>query len=149
MANVTTRTGLNQAEDNGPGLQAVICRVSISATTSAGDVLRIGRLPHRAIPLDVVFYTGAAFVDNGIHKFGLSGTEACFLASHSYSAGVGVLYGNGGRANVNLNLLEAYTSKADTVAQQFTYITMTPTAVLTAGHYCTLIVYYKTPGQSL
>jgi hypothetical protein len=149
MANVTTKTGLNQAEDNGPGLQAVICRVSISATTSAGDVLRIGRLPHRAIPLDVVFYTGAAYVDNTIHKFGLSGTEACFLSSHTYSTAAGVAFGNATKANVNLNLLESYTSKTDAAAQQFTYVTMTPTLALTAGHACTLVVYYKTPGQSL
>jgi hypothetical protein len=146
MANVTTLTGLNQAEVVHAGVNAAICKVSISATTSAGDVLRIGRLPHQAQVLDVVFYTGAAFVDNGIFKFGLSGTEAALLASHSYSVGFGALYGNGSRINVNPTLLN--TSRSDDNAQRFTYITCTPSAVLTAGHYGTLVVHYKLPGQS-
>jgi hypothetical protein len=144
MANVTIKTGLNQAEVNATGINAAICRVSISATTSAGDVLRIGRLPHKAIPLDAVFYPGAAFVDNGIHKFGLSGTEACFLSSDTYSLTMAPI-----RANVNPNLLEAYTSKSDEAPARFTYITTTPTAVLTAGHHGTFVVFYKLPGQTL
>jgi hypothetical protein len=149
MATLTTKTGLNQAETVHAGLNAAVCRVSISATTSAGDVLRIGRLPHRAIPLDVVFYPGAAFVDNGIHKFGLSGTDACFLASDSYSLAFGAANGAGTRANVSPVGLEAYLSRSDASPARYTYITHTPTAVLSVGHYGTLVVFYKMPGQSL
>ena len=36
MANVTLKTGLNQAESVHAGLNAALCRVSVSATTSAG-----------------------------------------------------------------------------------------------------------------
>lgn len=148
MANVTTKTGLNQAEVVLGAMGAAECVVSISATTSAGDVLRIGRLPHQAKVYDAVFYPGAAFVDNGIFKFGLSGTEAAILASHSYSlAGFGAAYGAGTRLNVNPLLLT--TSRSDDANQRFTYITCTPTAALTAGHYGTLVVFYKLPGQSL
>ena len=147
MANVTTKTGLNQAEAVHVGINAAVCKVSISATTSAGDVLRIGRLPSRAQVFDAVFYPGAAFVDNGIFKFGLSGTEAALLSSHSYSLAFGAAFGAGTRLNVSPLLLN--TSRADTDAQRFTYITTTPTAVLSAGHYGTLVVFYKMPGQSL
>ncbi len=145
MANVTLgNVAGNQPEAVHAGVNAAICRISISATTSAGDVLRIGKLPLRAIPLDAVFYTGAALAANTIHKFGLSGTEACFLVSASYSSA-----GSPFRSTVNPNLLEVYTSKSDEAVQRFTYITHTPTSVLTAGHVGTLVVYYKLPGQQL
>ena len=142
MATLTTLTGLNQAETVHAGVNAVICKVSISATTSAGDVLRIGRLPHQAVVLYTQFHFGAAFVDNGIHKFGLSGTDACFLASDSYSVTVIPQWNN-------VNLINLNTSRSDDSGQRFTYITTTPTAVLSAGHYGTLVVYYKQPGQSV
>ena len=147
MATLTTKTGLNQAEAVHAGINAAVCKVSISATTSAGDVLRIGRLPNKAQVTDAVFYPGAAFVDNGIFKFGLSGTEAALLASHSYSLAFGAAFGAGSRLNVNPLLLT--TSRSDDNAQRFSYITCTPTAVLSAGHYGTLVVFYKLPGQSL
>jgi hypothetical protein len=145
MANVILgNVAGNQPESVHAGVIAAICRISISATTSAGDVLKIGKLPNRAIPLEAVFYTGAAFVSNLITKFGLSGTEAAILTSDSYSVAPGVY-----RNDVNLALLASYTSKSDEATQRFTYITCTPTDVLTAGHYGTLIVTYKIPGQSL
>jgi len=148
MATVTLKCGLNQAEAVHAGLNTAVCRISISATTSAGDVLRIGRLPHQAIVLDAVFYAGDAFVDNGIHKFGLSGTEAALLASHSYSlAYTHALYGQPARHNVKL--INLNTSRSDDATQRFTYITCTPTAIITAGHLGTLVVQYKMPGQSL
>jgi len=148
MATVTLKTGNNQAETNIGVMNAAECVVSISATTSAGDVLRIGRLPHQAKVYDAVFYPGAAFVDNGIFKAGLSGTEAALLASDSYSlAGFGGPNGAGVRLNVSPLLLT--TSRSDDNAQRFSYITCTPTAVLTAGHFGTLVVFYKLPGQSL
>ena len=60
MAKVTLKTGLNQAEAVHAGVNAVVCSVSMSASSSAGDVLRIGRLPHQALPVDVVWYPGPA-----------------------------------------------------------------------------------------
>lgn len=148
MANVTTLTGLNQAESVHAGINAAICKISISATTSAGDVLRIGRLPHQAVVFDAVFYPGAAYVDNGIMKCGISGSEAAILASDSYSlAGFGTPNGAGCRMNVSPLLLE--TSCSDAKPARFTYITCTPTAIVTAGHFGTLVVFYKVPGQTL
>ena len=144
MANVILGNVAGNQPEAGLNLNAAICRISISATTSAGDVLKIGKLPNRAIPIDVVFYTGGAHANNTILKFGMSATEACFLTSDSYSVAPG-LY----RGDVNLNLLEAFTSRSDDAVQRFTYITCTPTSVVTAGHLGTLVVFYKIPGQSL
>lgn len=142
MATVTIGTAaVNQAEAVHAGVNAAVCRVSISATTSAGDVLRIGKLPHRAVVLDAVFYAGAAFVNNGIWKFGRSASEAGLLASASYSTGGSI------RTGVNVANLDLSRSDADN--QRYTYITATPTAVITAGHACTLVVFYKMAGQSL
>ena len=148
MGNVTLKTGLNQAEVVHAGVNAAVCKISLSATTSAGDVLRIGRLPHNAVIFDAVFYPGAAFVDNAILKAGLSGTEAAILASDSYSvAGFGSPNGAGCRMNVSPLLLN--TSVSDAHPVRYKHITVTPTAEWSVGHYMTLMVFYKMPGQEL
>ena len=142
MGNVTLKTGLNQAEVVHVGINAAVCKISLSATTSAGDVLRIGRVPHLAIVLDSVFYAGAAHTDNTILKFGLSGTEAALLTSDTYSVAPGVYRGD-------VNVINLNTSRSDLDAQRFTYVTCTPTAQVSVGHLGTLVVFYKLPGQSL
>lgn len=147
MANVVIgNAARNRAEAPHLGVVAAICKVSISATTSAGDVLYIGKLPHRAQIVDAVWYPGAAFVNNTIVKYGLSGTEAAILASDSYSTAFGAANGAGCHLNVSPILLN--TSRSDDNAQRFTYITCTPTDILTAGHHSTLVVFYKMPGQA-
>jgi hypothetical protein len=91
MANVTLKTGTNQAEVVHAGVNAAVCSISMSATTSSGDVLRIGKLPHQAVN----------------------------------------------------------TSRSDDNAQRFTYITCTPTGVISVGNYGRLVVFYKLPGQNV
>lgn len=139
---------LNRAEAVHAGVNAAVCVISISAsgTTSAGDVLRIGKLPNRAIPLEVVFYPGAAFVTNTIHKFGVSASDACFLSSRSYSSAELVIRGNVSLAGLQQN---SCLSRSDDAVQRFSYITHTPSSVLTAGQVGTLVVFYKLPGQAL
>lgn len=132
----------NQAEVNHAGVNAAVCKISISATTSAGDVFRIGKLPHRATVLDAVFYPGAAFVNNGIWKFGISGSEADLLISASYSTAGAV------RTGVSVTTAPDL-SRSDADNQRYTYVTATPTAVITAGHAGTLVVFYKMPGQAV
>lgn len=139
MANVTLKTGLNQAEAVHAGVNAVVCSVSMSASSSAGDVLRIGRLPHQALPVDVVWYPGPALPGGAVTKFGVSGSEAAFLASATNSAVV--------RANVSVATLN--TSRSDDNAQRFTYITCTPAAAISVGNYGRLVVQYKLPGQTV
>jgi len=137
---------LNQVEAVHAGINAAECRISLSLTTSAGDVLRIGKLPNRAIPLDVVFYQGAAFPTNTIHKFGVSASDACFIASASYSAAVPVVRGNVSLAGLQRG---GCLSRSDDAVQNFSYITTTPTAAVTVGYFGTLVVFYKLPGQQV
>jgi hypothetical protein len=139
MANVTLKTGNNQAEVIHAGVNAAVCSVSMSATTSAGDVLRIGKLPHQAVVVDAVWYPGAALPGTAVLKFGVSGSEAAILTSATHSAIV--------RANVNVSTLNV--SRSDDNAQRFTYITCTPAAVISAGNYGRLVVFYKLPGQAV
>lgn len=144
MATVTLgNVASNQPEAVHAGLNSARCRVSISATTSAGDVLRIGKLPNGALIDSVVFYAGAAHADNTILKFGVSGSEAAFLTSDTYSVANGIYRGDVNPVNL-VNIL----SRSDDAVQRFTYITCTPTSVVTAGHLGTLVVNYKIPGQS-
>lgn len=139
MANVTLKTGLNQAEAVHAGINAIVCSVSMSATSSAGDVLRIGRLPHQAIVVDAVWYPGAALPGTAVVKFGVSGSEAALLTSATHSAVV--------RTNVSVALLN--TSRSDDNAQRFTYVTCTPAAQVSVGNYGRLVVQYKVPGQAI
>jgi hypothetical protein len=139
MANVTLKTGTNQAEVVHAGVNAAVCSISMSATTSSGDVLRIGTLPHQAVVLDAVFYPGAAAPGTLVSKFGVSGSEAALIASASNSSIV--------RTNVNVTTLN--TSRSDDNAQRFTYITCTPTGVISVGNYGRLVVFYKLPGQNV
>jgi hypothetical protein len=140
MANVDIGLGASgaSAQQVHAGANVVVCRISISATTSAGDVLRVGKLPHGAIPTNCVFYTGAAFVANTIHKAGISASSAAFISSKSYSGGV-VL------GDVALTWQLSLSSDARVL---YDYITMTPTSVVTAGHYGNLVVEYVMPGNA-
>lgn len=142
MANVDIGLGASgaQAQQVHIGVNVAVCRISISATTSAGDVLRIGKLPHGAIPTDVVFYPGAAFVDNGIWKFGWSASQAAFLASRSYSLGEDPI-----RGNIALTTNISLSSDARVL---YEHIVAVPAAVITAGHVGNLVVQYVMPGQN-
>jgi len=143
MANVKVGLGAASAQPQtlhiGPN--AVVCRISLSATTSAGDVLQIGKLPNGAIPTDVVFYRGPALPDNTIWKFGWSASQAAFLTSRSYSAGEGGAH----RGNVALT---ASISLSDDAVVQYEHIVAVPAAVVSVGHYGNLVVSYVMPGQT-
>lgn len=141
MANVKVGLGQDkhqpEAVENGANI--AVCRISISATTSAGDVLLIGKLPNGAIPVDAVFYTGAAFAANGIWKFGWSASQAALLASASYSLAVN----RGGVSLANTQI-----SISDDARVLYEYIVAVPAAAITVGHHGTLMVTYKLPGQT-
>ena len=93
MATVTigaAQTG--QPETLHVGVVAAVCKVSLSASWSSGDVHRIGKIPNGAIPLDVVWYPGSAFAATGIAKFGTSASQELFLVSDSYAESGTMLY---------------------------------------------------------
>lgn len=138
MANVKVGLGKDgaQAQTVHAGPNQVVCRISLSATTSAGDVLQIGKLPNGAIPTDAVFYPGPAFAA-GIWKFGISASQAAFIASATVSVTT--------RGNVPLswNL-----SLSDDARVLFDYVVGVPSAVVSVGHHGNLVVSYVMPGQT-
>lgn len=139
MANVNVGLGQDrhQPEAVENGINTVVCRISLSATTSAGDVLRIGKLPNGAIPTDVVFYPAAAFAA-GIWKFGWSASQAAFIASATVSVMT--------RGNVPLT---ANISLSDDARVMYEYIVGVPAAAVTVGYQGNLVVSYKMPGQTV
>lgn len=132
----------NQPEAVENGLNVLICRVSLSATMSAGDVYRIGKLPNGAIPLDAVWYTGASPAATGAAKFGTSASQELFFASGSFSVAFELR-----RCTRRLGPSQQI-SISDDAAVMYEWVTMVPTA-LTIGHIGDLAVYYKMPGQTL
>lgn len=138
MANVDIGLGAAGAQPQAVhvGPNQAVCRISISATTSAGDVLRIGKLPNGAIPTEVVFYPGPAYAA-GIWKFGTSASQAAFIASATLSIIT--------RANVALTW---QLSLSDDARVMYDYIVGVPSAAVTVGHQGNLVVSYVMPGQT-
>lgn len=143
MANVNIVAG-SQAEGVHVGVNAAVCKVSLSASWSSGDVHYIGKIPHGAIPLDCVWYPGAAFAATGIAKFGTSASQELFLASDSYAESGTSLY-----RNIRTLGTTKQVSLSSDAANLWDYITMVATAGVSIGHVGDLVVYYKMPGQTL
>jgi hypothetical protein len=145
MANVKTGLGLDssQPEFNENGVIAAVCKVSLSASWSSGDVNFIGKLPNGAIPLDWVWYPGAASPAAFIAKFGTSASQELFLASDSY-AETQTLYRNIKRAGPDIQI-----SISDDARVMYENIVMVATAGISIGNVGSLVVFYKMPGQNL
>lgn len=143
MANVKVGFGQDrhQPEMVENGINIAVCRISLSATTSVGDKLLIGKLPNGAIPIDSVFYGGAALQDGADAAFGTSASLALFFASASFSANV-----FRGTRRLGWN---AQISLSDDAQPLVEYIVMSSSEALSVGHMGDLIVYYKMPGQTL
>src|SRR5688572_20401033 len=75
----------NQPEMVENGINVAICKISLSASLSVGDVHRVGKLPNGAIPVDAVFYPGAATGGAAVFKFGTSASQELFFGSATYS----------------------------------------------------------------
>lgn len=149
MATITlSNADRNQPEAVQVGDNVAICKISLSVSVSAGDIHRIGKLPHGAIPLDWVFYPGAAFTNTSLGhtvKFGTSASQDMFFASATISSTPQVALRNtrplGTRQQISLS---------DDVMPRYEYITMVNTAALmSVGHMGDFIVFYKMPGQTL
>lgn len=144
MATVTVGPGQGQvAEQVHAGVNAAVCKVSLSVSWSSGDVHVIGKLPNGAIPLDWVWYPGAAFGSTGIAKFGTSASQELFLASDSY-AETQTLYRNIKRAGPDIAI-----SISDDARVLYENIVGVFTAGVSIGNVGTLVVFYKMPGQTL
>lgn len=143
MANVDIQAK-NQPESVHAGVNAAICKVSLSASWSSGDVHRIGKLPNGAIPLWSVWYPGAAFAATGIAKFGTSASQELFFASDSYAESGILNYSTGRKLGTTMQI-----SISDDANPLFDWITMVATAGVSIGHVGDLVVFYKIPGQPL
>ena len=145
MATVTLgNVSRNQAEHIIKGDNAAICHVSLSVSLSVGDVHRIGKLPHGAIPLDAIWYPGADFAATGIAKFGTSASQELFFASDSWAESGTSIYRTVRKLGVTMQL-----SLSDDTMPRFEYVTMVGTAGISIGHVGDLIIFYKMPGQTL
>lgn len=148
-----TLGNVGQAEAVHVGVNAKICRISLSDTASAGDIFVIGRLPHGAILLDAIFYaTGATSLSTGpALRFGTSASTELFFASTSYSSGVtspSLI-----RTTRPLGSAQQI-SLSDEAMPRYENIVMTHVAaggagIGSVGHYGDLVVFYKMPGQTL
>lgn len=147
MATVKVGLGLdgNNAEQVHVGANVAVCRVSLSASWSSGDVHVIGKLPNGAIPLDAVWYPGAATGATFIAKFGTSASQELFLASDSYGTNEGTLLHRSIRPLGTAKQI----SLSDDARVLFENIVMVATANISIGHVGDLVVSYKMPGQTL
>lgn len=150
MATIDATVG-KQPEAVHAGINAAICRVSLSVTVSSGDVHRIGRIPHGAIPLDAVFFPSSVITTLSTGPalaFGTSASASLFFAATSFSVA---------SSQVNRTTRQLGTARqislSDEAMPRFEYITMTETAggagVGSIGYQGDLVVYYKMPGQTL
>jgi hypothetical protein len=143
----TVKVGLGaasaQPETVHIGANVAVCKVSLSASWSSGDIHVIGKLPNGAIPLDWVWYPGAASPAALIAKFGTSASQELFLASDSY-AETQTLYRNIKRAGPDIAI-----SISDDAVVNYENIVMVATAGISIGNVGSLIVFYKMPGQTL
>jgi hypothetical protein len=130
----------NQPEAVENGINVAVCKISLSVSWSSGDVHRVGKLPNGAIPLDAVFYPGAASGAALVAKFGTSISQELFFASATYSV----------MARTSRRLATtAQVSISDDAQVMYDWITMVATANTSIGHVGDLLVYYKMPGQTL
>jgi hypothetical protein len=144
MANVKVGLGKDgaQAEAVENGINVAVCKISLSASWSSGDVHRVGKLPNGAIPVDAVFYPGAASGTGFVAKFGTSATQELFFASASFS-----LAPASTRCSRRLGYAQQI-SISDDARVMYDYITMVATAGCSVGHVGDLVVSYKMPGQT-
>jgi hypothetical protein len=141
MANVDTgQYKANQAEAVHIGDNVGLFRISLSLTISVGDIHRVGKIPHGAIPLDAIFY-GATGAGQGIFKFGTSASRSMFFASQTWSAAAV------SRCTKRLGYAMQI-SLSDDSMPRYESIVMVGTTNTVIGYIGDLIVFYKMPGQA-
>lgn len=142
MATVTLGNAAgNQAEVIHAGIVAAIFKISLSASWSSGDIHRIGKIPHGAIPLGAVFYGGSANSGATVAKFGTSASQELFLASATYS---NAAYTSTRKLGPQMQI-----SLSDDPGLAYEWVTAVMTAGASIGYVGDLVVTYKMPGQTL
>lgn len=147
MATIELRVGSQPQATAAGGVDTLIMRVSLSVSFSAGDTYRIGKIPHGAIPLGAVWYSGAASGAALVAKAGTSASLSLFLGSLTYS-NTGISGSNPAGNIVKKLGTQAQISLSDEAMPRFEYVRFTPTANVSIGHVGDLVVSYKMPGQN-
>jgi len=146
MATVTLSSAdKNQAEAVHVGTNCGVYRVSLSATASLDSVWRIGKLPHGAIPLEAIWYPGAAAPATFVTRFGTSASTELFFASDSWAEAAGTNYRTARQLGTARQV-----SLSDEAMPRFEYVTMGGGVAIdvSIGHMGDLVVFYKIPGQT-
>jgi len=134
----------SQPETNIKAITAAIYRISLSVSVSSGDVTRIGKIPHGAIPLDAVFIPGSALAANGcIAKFGTSASQELFFASASLSVAGGPV-----RTKVPLGTAQQISLSDDRMPRYESVVMVNTATLMSVGFMGDLVVYYRMPGQT-
>lgn len=136
MATIDVENSANvpgKAIHAGPNI--VIYRLSTSVTLSAGDVYRLGRIPHGIIPVDAVWYPGPAQPAGFVAKFGTSASQEAFFASATYSVTSRTTIPQGTRRI-------ALHSLSDDASPRYDRVVAVPTAGVSVGHIGDLVVTY-------
>jgi hypothetical protein len=138
MATIRVKGNLTQPKAVHAGTNTALFRLSTSVTLSAGDKYLIGKLPHRAVPIEAVWYPGAAQPAGFVAKFGTSASEELFLGSATYSVATRSTRNMGPRFRVSLS---------DEQTIRFENVVAVPTAGVTVGHIGDLVVQYVLDDQ--
>lgn len=112
------------------GVTRLICRVSLSATTSVGDVLRIAKLPHGAQVTDVVIIPRGAFAAK-ILGIGTSASPDAFFSSATFSVLTRAALGSTFKVSLS-----------DDAIQRYDYVTIKQSAIMTVGHQMDVVLDY-------
>jgi len=139
-----TLGNVGQPEAVEKGDNCLICHISLSVSLSVGDVHIVGRIPHGSIPLDAVWFPGAAFAATGIAKFGTSASQELYFASDSWAESGTLNYRTVRKLGTAMQL-----SLSDDAMPRYENVVMVGTAGISIGHVGDLIIYYKMPGQTL
>lgn len=147
MATVKVGLGADNAQPETVhvGINVLVCKVSLSASWSSGDVHVIGKIPNRAIPIDAVWYPGAATGATLVAKFGTSASQELFFASDSY----GTNESTGLFRSIRQLGWARQVSISDDARVNYDNITGVFTANTSVGHVGDLVVFYKLPGQTV
>lgn len=134
MATVDLQGNKRPAKALETGENVVLFRISLSTSWSSGDVHRIGRIPHGAIPTRAVLFPGTAIAGGTVAKFGTSANQVLFFPSATYSAAV--------YTSTNVLGYQKQISLSDDAMPRYENVVMVATAGVSVGYVGDLLIGY-------
>lgn len=145
MATNKTSGHANQAKTVHVGVNRIVCRLSFSATFSAGDVYYVGRIPHGAVVTEVVFLPGAALTQM-VATAGINGNSASAAALIAVTGAAANTISQAVYRNPVLNILgtqgKPAFSLSDGRAVRYTDVSFTPASGVSVGHHGDIVIDY-------